>query len=142
MTVNEEQWFAEISPWCAPAILKQAARARVSLEGYGALGAGFLPWLGQSVSWARARGGSKSVKVLVIDDWFRRATEQFSVSLEKLKRGPAGPSSRPGRHSGQRQVWWPSVATRMIEHKKGPAGPFLLRTFCWEDLLQTGWVAR
>ncbi|WP_421246737.1 ExeM/NucH family extracellular endonuclease [Aeromonas sanarellii] len=108
LTVNEGQWFAEI-PLVRTGDLSKPARARVSLEGITARwGLDFLPWLGQSVSWAAGEGGSKSVKVLIIDDWFVEPTEQFSVSLEKLK------GAQPGAVQQTRvdildndKSWWP-----------------------------------
>lgn len=90
LTVNEGQWFAEI-PLVRTGDLSKPARARVSLEGSAARwGLDFLPWLGQSVSWAAGEGGSKSVKVLIIDDWFVEPTEQFKVSLAALQGGQPG----------------------------------------------------
>ncbi|MNC64417.1 hypothetical protein D3C75_1146170 [compost metagenome] len=60
------------------------------------------------MSWAAGEGGSKSVKVLIIDDWFVEPTEQFSVSLEKLK------GAQPGAVQQTRvdildndKSWWP-----------------------------------
>ncbi|WP_246876818.1 ExeM/NucH family extracellular endonuclease [Aeromonas sp. SrichE-2G] len=108
MTVNEGQWFVEI-PLVRTGDLSKPARARVSLEGITARwGLDFLPWLGQSVSWAAGEGGSKSVKVLIIDDWFVEPTEQFSVHLEKLK------GAQPGAVQQTRvdiqdndKSWWP-----------------------------------
>ncbi|MGS3184549.1 ExeM/NucH family extracellular endonuclease [Aeromonas taiwanensis] len=108
MTVNEGQWFVEI-PLVRTGDLSKPARARVSLEGITARwGLDFLPWLGQSVSWAAGEGGSKSVKVLIIDDWFVEPTEQFSVNLEKLK------GAQPGAVQQTRvaiqdndKSWWP-----------------------------------
>lgn len=108
MTVNEGQWFVEI-PLVRTGDLSKPARAKVSLEGITARwGLDFLPWLGQSVSWAAGEGGSKSVKVLIIDDWFVEPTEQFSVNLEKLK------GAQPGAVQQTRvdiqdndKSWWP-----------------------------------
>ncbi|BDS30692.1 nuclease (plasmid) [Aeromonas caviae] len=108
MTVNEGQWFVEI-PLVRTGDLSKPARAKVSLEGITARwGLDFLPWLGQSVSWAAGEGGSKSVKVLIIDDWFVEPTEQFSVNLEKLK------GAQPGVVQQTRveildndKSWWP-----------------------------------
>ncbi|MGS3141574.1 ExeM/NucH family extracellular endonuclease [Aeromonas sanarellii] len=108
LTVNEGQWFAEI-PLVRTGDLSKPARAKVSLEGSTARwGLDFLPWLGQSVSWAAGEGGSKSVKVLIIDDWFVEPTEQFSVNLEKLK------GAQPGAVQQTRvdildndKSWWP-----------------------------------
>ncbi|MGS3150231.1 ExeM/NucH family extracellular endonuclease [Aeromonas sanarellii] len=108
MTVNEGQWFAEI-PLVRSGDLSKPARARVALDGVTARwGLDFLPWFGQSVSWAAGEGGSKSVKVLIIDDWFVEPTEQFSVSLEKLK------GAQPGAVQQTRvdildndKSWWP-----------------------------------
>ncbi|WP_421293015.1 ExeM/NucH family extracellular endonuclease [Aeromonas taiwanensis] len=108
MSVNEGQWFVEI-PLVRTGDLSKPARARVSLEGITARwGLDFLPWLGQSVSWAAGEGGSKSVKVLIIDDWFVEPTEQFSVHLEKLK------GAQPGAVQQTRvdiqdndKSWWP-----------------------------------
>ncbi len=90
MTVNEGQWFAEI-PLVRSGDLSKPARATLSLEGITARwGLDFLPWFGQSVSWAAGEGGSKSIKVLILDDWFVESTEQFSVNLEKLKGAQPG----------------------------------------------------
>lgn len=108
MSVNEGQWFVEI-PLVRTGDLSKPARARVSLEGITARwGLDFLPWLGQSVSWAAGEGGSKSVKLLIIDDWFVEPTEQFSVNLEKLK------GAQPGAVQQTRvaiqdndKSWWP-----------------------------------
>ncbi|WP_156139780.1 ExeM/NucH family extracellular endonuclease, partial [Aeromonas media] len=69
LTVNEGQWFAEI-PVVRSGDLSKPARAQLGLEGITARwGLDFLPWFGQSVSWAAGEGGSKSVKVLILDDW-------------------------------------------------------------------------
>ncbi len=90
ITVNEGQWFAEI-PLVRSGDLSKPARARVALDGVTARwGLDFLPWFGQSVSWAAGEGGSKSVKVLIIDDWFVEPTEQFRVSLERVEGGQPG----------------------------------------------------
>ncbi|WP_439842212.1 ExeM/NucH family extracellular endonuclease [Aeromonas taiwanensis] len=108
LSVNEGQWFVEI-PLVRTGDLSKPARAKVSLEGITARwGLDFLPWLGQSVSWAAGEGGSKSVKLLIIDDWFVEPTEQFSVNLEKLK------GAQPGAVQQTRvdiqdndKSWWP-----------------------------------
>ncbi|MFM5865864.1 ExeM/NucH family extracellular endonuclease [Aeromonas caviae] len=90
ITVNEGQWFAEI-PLVRSGDLSKPARAQVALDGVTARwGLDFLPWLGQSVSWAAGEGGSKSVKVLIIDDWFVEPTEQFRVSLDRVEGGQPG----------------------------------------------------
>ncbi|HHQ4506607.1 ExeM/NucH family extracellular endonuclease [Aeromonas hydrophila] len=108
LTVNEGQWFAEI-PLVRSGDLSKPARARVALDGVTARwGLDFLPWFGQSVSWAAGEGGSKSVKVLIIDDWFVEPTEQFKVSLAALQGG------QPGNLQETRvdildndKSWWP-----------------------------------
>lgn len=108
LTVNEGQWFAEI-PVVRSGDLSKPARAQLGLEGITARwGLDFLPWFGQSVSWAAGEGGSKSVKVLILDDWFVEPTEQFSVNLEKLK------GAQPGTVQQTRvdikdndKSWWP-----------------------------------
>lgn len=108
LTVNEGQWFAEI-PLVRSGDLSKPARARVALDGVTARwGLDFLPWFGQSVSWAAGEGGSKSVKVLIIDDWFVEPTEQFKVSLAALQGG------QPGNQQETRvdildndKSWWP-----------------------------------
>lgn len=108
MTVNEGQWFVEI-PLVRTGDLSKPARAKVSLEGITARwGLDFLPWLGQSVSWAAGEGGSKSVKVLIIDDWFVEPTEQFSVHLEKLKGAQPGvvQQTRVDIQDNDKS-WWP-----------------------------------
>lgn len=90
MTVNEGQWFAEI-PVVRSGDLSKPARAQLGLEGITARwGLDFLPWFSQSVSWAAGEGGSKSVKVLIIDDWFVEPTEQFKISLRQLQGGQPG----------------------------------------------------
>lgn len=90
MTVNEGQWFAEI-PVVRSGDLSKPARAQLGLEGVTARwGLDFLPWFSQSVSWAAGEGGSKSVKVLIIDDWFVEPTEQFKISLRQLQGGQPG----------------------------------------------------
>ncbi len=71
-------------------------------------GAGF-PALVRSIGeLGRRRGGSKSVKVLIIDDWFVELTEQFKVSLAALQGG------QPGNLQETRvdildndKSWWP-----------------------------------
>ncbi|CAM3828801.1 ExeM/NucH family extracellular endonuclease [Aeromonas bestiarum] len=108
MTVNEGQWFAEI-PVVRSGDLSKPARAQLGLEGVTARwGLDFLPWFSQSVSWAAGEGGSKSVKVLIIDDWFVEPTEQFRVSLRQLQGG------QPGNLQETRvdivdndKPWWP-----------------------------------
>ncbi|MFM5090361.1 ExeM/NucH family extracellular endonuclease [Aeromonas caviae] len=90
ITVNEGQWLAEI-PLVRSGDLSKPARARVALDGVTARwGLDFLPWFGQTVSWAAGEGGSKSVKVLIIDDWFVEPTEQFRVSLDRVEGGQPG----------------------------------------------------
>lgn len=90
MAVNEGQWFAEI-PVVRSGDLSKPARAQLGLEGITARwGLDFLPWFSQSVSWAAGEGGSKSVKVLILDDWFVESTEQFKVSLRQLQGGKPG----------------------------------------------------
>lgn len=90
MTVNEGQWFAEI-PVVRSGDLSKPARATLGLEGITARwGLDFLPWFSQSVSWAAGEGGSKSIKVLILDDWFVESTEQFKVSLRQLQGGKPG----------------------------------------------------
>ncbi|WP_429064780.1 ExeM/NucH family extracellular endonuclease [Aeromonas bestiarum] len=90
MTVNEGQWFAEI-PVIRSGDLSKPARAQLGLEGITARwGLDFLPWFSQSVSWAAGEGGSKSIKVLILDDWFVESTEQFKVSLRQLQGGKPG----------------------------------------------------
>ncbi|POG25194.1 nuclease [Aeromonas bestiarum] len=108
MTVNEGQWFAEI-PVVRSGDLSKPARAQLGLEGITARwGLDFLPWFSQSVSWAAGEGGSKSVKVLILDDWFVEPTEQFRVSLRQLQGG------QPGNLQETRvdivdndKPWWP-----------------------------------
>ncbi|WP_257978373.1 ExeM/NucH family extracellular endonuclease [Aeromonas caviae] len=90
LTVNEGQWFAEI-PLVRSGDLSKPARARVALDGVTARwGLDFLPWFSQTVSWAAGEGGSKSVKVLIIDDWFVEPTEQFRVGLDRVEGGQPG----------------------------------------------------
>ncbi|HAT04479.1 MAG TPA: nuclease [Aeromonas salmonicida] len=90
LTVNEGQWFAEI-PVVRSGDLSKPARATLGLEGITARwGLDFLPWFSQSVSWAAGEGGSKSIKVLILDDWFVESTEQFKVSLRQVQGGKPG----------------------------------------------------
>lgn len=90
MMVNEGQWFAEI-PVVRSGDLSKPARAQLGLEGITARwGLDFLPWFSQSVSWAAGEGGSKSIKVLILDDWFVESTEQFKVSLRQVQGGKPG----------------------------------------------------
>ncbi|MFK0666400.1 ExeM/NucH family extracellular endonuclease [Aeromonas salmonicida] len=90
MTVNEGQWFAEI-PVVRSGDLSKPARAQLGLEGITARwGLDFLPWFSQSVSWAAGEGGSKSIKVLILDDWFVEPTEQFKVGLRQVQGGKPG----------------------------------------------------
>ncbi|MGN7510191.1 ExeM/NucH family extracellular endonuclease [Aeromonas salmonicida] len=90
MTVNEGQWFAEI-PVVRSGDLSKPARAQLGLEGITARwGLDFLPWFSQSVSWAAGEGGSKSIKVLILDDWFVESTEQFKVSMRQVQGGKPG----------------------------------------------------
>ncbi|WP_249126528.1 ExeM/NucH family extracellular endonuclease [Aeromonas popoffii] len=90
MAVNEGHWFAEI-PVVRSGDLSKPARAQLGLEGITARwGLDFLPWFSQSVSWAAGEGGSKSIKVLILDDWFVEPTEQFKVSLRQLQGGKPG----------------------------------------------------
>ncbi|WP_233462528.1 ExeM/NucH family extracellular endonuclease [Aeromonas caviae] len=108
LTVNEGQWFAEI-PLVRTGDLSKPARAKVSLEGSTARwGLDFLPWLGQSVSWAAGEGGSKSVKVLIIDDWFVEPTEQFRVSLDRVEGGQPGALQQTRVDiQDNDKPWWP-----------------------------------
>ncbi|MDX7790638.1 ExeM/NucH family extracellular endonuclease [Aeromonas caviae] len=108
ITVNEGQWFAEI-PLVRSGDLSKPARARVALDGITARwGLDFLPWFGQSVSWAAGEGGSKSVKVLIIDDWFVEPTEQFRVSLDRVEGGQPGAlqQTRVDIQDNDKS-WWP-----------------------------------
>ncbi|MFM5782241.1 ExeM/NucH family extracellular endonuclease [Aeromonas caviae] len=108
ITVNEGQWFAEI-PLVRSGDLSKPARARVALDGVTARwGLDFLPWFGQSVSWAAGEGGSKSVKVLIIDDWFVEPTEQFRVSLDRVEGGQPGAlqQTRVDIQDNDKS-WWP-----------------------------------
>lgn len=58
MTVNEGQWFAEIAV-VRSGDLSKPARATLGLEGITARwGLDFLPWFGQSVSWAAGEGAA------------------------------------------------------------------------------------
>ncbi|OSM49850.1 hypothetical protein WH06_25565 [Aeromonas salmonicida subsp. salmonicida] len=95
MTVNEGQWFAEI-PVVRSGDLSKPARATLGLEGVTARwGLDFLPWFSQSVSWAAGEGGNKSIKVLILDDWFVEPTEQFKVSLRQLQGANRAQCRRP-----------------------------------------------
>ncbi|GKR05701.1 hypothetical protein KAM463_12660 [Aeromonas caviae] len=108
MTVNEGQWFAEI-PLVRSGDLSKPARARVALDGVTARwGLDFLPWFSQTVSWAAGEGGSKSVKVLIIDDWFVEPTEQFRVSLDRVEGGQPGAlqQTRVDIQDNDKS-WWP-----------------------------------
>ncbi|MFQ2645660.1 ExeM/NucH family extracellular endonuclease [Aeromonas caviae] len=108
ITVNEGQWFAEI-PLVRSGDLSKPARARVALDGVTARwGLDFLPWFGQTVSWAAGEGGSKSVKVLIIDDWFVEPTEQFRVSLDRVEGGQPGAlqQTRVDIQDNDKS-WWP-----------------------------------
>ncbi len=108
LTVNEGQWFAEI-PLVRSGDLSKPARARVALDGVTARwGLDFLPWFGQSVSWAAGEGGSKSVKVLIIDDWFVEPTEQFRVSLDRVEGGQPGALQQTRVDiQDNDKPWWP-----------------------------------
>ncbi|MFQ2625740.1 ExeM/NucH family extracellular endonuclease [Aeromonas caviae] len=108
ITVNEGQWFAEI-PLVRSGDLSKPARARVALDGVTARwGLDFLPWFGQSVSWAAGEGGSKSVKVLIIDDWFVEPTEQFRVSLDRVEGGQPGALQQTRVDiQDNDKPWWP-----------------------------------
>ncbi|WP_368203084.1 ExeM/NucH family extracellular endonuclease [Aeromonas sp. R5-1] len=108
ITVNEGQWFAEI-PLVRSGDLSKPARARVALDGVTARwGLDFLPWFGQSVSWASGEGGSKSVKVLIIDDWFVEPTEQFRVSLDRVEGGQPGALQQTRVDiQDNDKPWWP-----------------------------------
>ncbi|MEV3825608.1 ExeM/NucH family extracellular endonuclease [Aeromonas caviae] len=108
LTVNEGQWFAEI-PLVRSGDLSKPARARVALDGVTARwGLDFLPWFSQTVSWAAGEGGSKSVKVLIIDDWFVEPTEQFRVSLDRVEGGQPGAlqQTRVDIQDNDKS-WWP-----------------------------------
>ena len=108
ITVNEGQWFAEI-PLVRSGDLSKPARARVALDGVTARwGLDFLPWFSQTVSWAAGEGGSKSVKVLIIDDWFVEPTEQFRVSLDRVEGGQPGAlqQTRVDIQDNDKS-WWP-----------------------------------
>lgn len=108
MTVNEGQWFAEI-PVVRSGDLSKPARAQLGLEGITARwGLDFLPWFTQSVSWAAGEGGSKSIKVLILDDWFVESTEQFKVSLRQLQGGKPGvvQETRVDIKDNDKS-WWP-----------------------------------
>lgn len=108
ITVNEGQWFAEI-PLMRSGDLSKPARARVALDGVTARwGLDFLPWFGQTVSWAAGEGGSKSVKVLIIDDWFVEPTEQFRVSLDRVEGGQPGALQQTRVDiQDNDNSWWP-----------------------------------
>ena len=60
------------------------------------------------MSWAAGEGGSKSIKVLILDDWFVESTEQFKISLVKVQ------GAQPGTVQQTRvdiedndKPWWP-----------------------------------
>ncbi|MGL5814706.1 MAG: ExeM/NucH family extracellular endonuclease [Aeromonas sp.] len=106
--VSEGQWLAEI-PLVRSGDLSKPARAQLGLDsGTARWGLDFLPWFGQSVSWAAGEGGVKSIKVLIIDDWFVEPTEQFGVSLQRLQGAQAGtlPQSRIEIQDNDKP-WWP-----------------------------------
>lgn len=108
MKVNEGQWLAEI-PLVRSGDLRQPARAQLALDSLTARwGLDFLPWFGQSVSWAAGEGGVKSIKVLIIDDWFVEPTEQFKVSLQRLQGAQAGAQQETLVDiQDNDKSWWP-----------------------------------
>ncbi|MNQ27247.1 Endonuclease/Exonuclease/phosphatase family protein [compost metagenome] len=106
--VSEGDWLVEI-PLVRSGDLRQPARAQLALDGLSARwGLDFLPWFGQSVSWAAGEGGVKSIKVLVIDDWFVEPTEQFRVSLQRLQGAQAGDQQETRVDiQDNDKSWWP-----------------------------------
>ncbi|MFM4964176.1 ExeM/NucH family extracellular endonuclease [Aeromonas bivalvium] len=108
LTVNEGQWFAKI-PLVRSGDLGQPARAQLAFKGQSAYwGLDFLPWLSPSVSWAAGEGGTKSVKVLIIDDWFVEGTERFTATLRQVRGAVAG-ETRQTRVDieDNDKPWWP-----------------------------------
>lgn len=108
MGVGEGAWFAEI-PVVRSGDLSQPARAQLAFKGQSAYwGLDFLPWLSPSVRWAAGEGGTKSVKVLIIDDWFVEGTERFTASLRQV-RGAAAGEARQTRVdiADNDKPWWP-----------------------------------
>ncbi|MNY37593.1 hypothetical protein D3C86_1721670 [compost metagenome] len=60
------------------------------------------------MSWAAGEGGVKSIKVLVIDDWFVEPTEQFRVSLQRLQGAQAGDQQETRVDiQDNDKSWWP-----------------------------------
>ena len=60
------------------------------------------------MSWAAGEGGSKSVKVLILDDWFVEPTEQFKVGLVKVQGAQQGAvqETRVDIKDNDKS-WWP-----------------------------------
>ncbi|MCS3455879.1 putative extracellular nuclease [Aeromonas sp. BIGb0405] len=108
MRVSEGQWFAEI-PLVRSGDLSQPARAQLAFQGQSAYwGLDFLPWLSPSVSWAAGEGGSKSVKVLILDDWFVEGTEQFTATLRQVRGAVAGEQRQTRvQIEDNDKPWWP-----------------------------------
>ncbi|WP_434668111.1 ExeM/NucH family extracellular endonuclease [Aeromonas sp. NJAU223] len=106
--VSEGEWLAEI-PLVRSGDLSKPARAQLALDsGTARWGLDFLPWFGQSVSWAAGEGGVKSIKVLIIDDWFVEPTEQFRVSLQRLQGADVGPVPQSSVEiQDNDKSWWP-----------------------------------
>ena len=130
MTVNEGSGLPR-SPG-AQRRSEQAGPGRVALTESRRAGAGFPALVQPDRELGCGRGGSKSVKVLIIDDWFVEPTEQFRVSLDRVEGASPAPCSRPGSTSRTTtSPGGPSVATEDdVQYKRGPAGPFLVgKTF-------------
>ncbi|PJG57758.1 ExeM/NucH family extracellular endonuclease [Aeromonas cavernicola] len=108
LTVKEGRWVAEI-PLMRSGDLSKPASARVSLHGQSARwGLDFLPAGHQSVSWAAGEGGRKSVKVLIIDDWFAEPSEQFEVRLSEVRGASIAPAARTEvTIDDNDHAWWP-----------------------------------
>ncbi|WP_235046054.1 ExeM/NucH family extracellular endonuclease [Aeromonas diversa] len=108
LTTREGLWFVEI-PLVRSGDLSQSAQASVSFaSGSASWLLDYLPWGSSTVRWAPGEGGVKSVRVLVVDDWFVEKAETFTARLAQVRGAKAGsPAATRVTIEDNDKSWWP-----------------------------------
>ncbi|WP_368164080.1 ExeM/NucH family extracellular endonuclease [Aeromonas sp. R6-2] len=108
LTTREGQWFVEI-PVARSGDLSKSAQAKVSFaSGSASWLLDYLPWGSSTVHWAPGEGGVKTVRVLVIDDWFVERAETFTARLAQVRGAKAGsPAATRITIEDNDKSWWP-----------------------------------